>query len=124
MECLKENQGRKSGGCVCNTQLAITTLVSQSPCYDGETTCASESLQNTSHTAHSPRRDPSNIQQVVPDGSSLIRENLEDKNLSTAAQDIIMASWRKGTTKQYRLYLLRWTDFCQRENLSPYTRSL
>jgi hypothetical protein len=50
----------------------------------------------------------------------LIRENLEDKDLSTAAQNIIMASWRKGTTKQYRSYLLRWTDFCQRENLSPY----
>ena len=85
-----------------------------------ETTRASESVQNTSHTAQSPRRDPFNIQLVVPDGLPLIRENLEDKDLSTAAQNIIMASWRKGTTKQYRSYLLRWTDFCQRENLSPY----
>ena len=31
-----------------------------------------------------------------------------------------MASWRHSTTKQYRSYLLRWADFCQRENIQPY----
>ena len=32
-----------------------------------------------------------------------------------------MASWRKGTTKQYKTYLSRWTEFCQRENISTYS---
>ena len=52
---LKKIREEKVRGGGCNTQLANTTLVSQSPCYDGETTCASESVQNTSHTAQSPR---------------------------------------------------------------------
>lgn len=33
----------------------------------------------------------------------------------------IMTSWRKGTTKQYRSYLSRWTEFCKRQNISPYS---
>mgnify|MGYP002804058519 FL=1 len=40
--------------------------------------------------------------------------------MSNAAQNIIMASWRQSTTKQYKSYLLRWADFCQRENIQPY----
>ena len=38
-----------------------------------------------------------------------------------AAQNTIMASWRKGTTKQYRSYLSRWTNFCKKQQISPYS---
>ena len=47
----KIREEKVSGGGGCSTQMANTTLLSQSPCYDGETACASESVQNTSHTA-------------------------------------------------------------------------
>ena len=50
---------------------------------------------------------------------SLIRENLEYQNLSSSTKEIIMASWRKGTQKQYKSYLFRWEDYCNREQISP-----
>ena len=31
-----------------------------------------------------------------------------------------MASWRKGTTKQYKSYLERWEVFCRREKIPPH----
>ena len=96
-------------------------MVSQSTAYDRETSDTPESIQDPADTAKSPRRDPSNIPQVVTDGLPLIRENLIQKELSDAAQNIIMDSWRKGTTKQYRSYLSRWTDFCKRQQISPYS---
>ena len=37
------------------------------------------------------------------------------------AQDIIMAWWRKGTTKQYKSYLERWEEFCRQERISPHS---
>jgi len=43
---------------------------------------------------------------------SLICKKLNNKNLSTVAKDIIMASWRSGTGKQYHSYLGRWEKFC------------
>ena len=37
-------------------------------------------------------------------GLSLIRKSIEFQNLSASSTDIIMASWRKGTKKQYMSY--------------------
>ncbi|XP_076065157.1 uncharacterized protein LOC143039186 [Oratosquilla oratoria] len=34
--------------------------------------------------------------------------------------DIILASWKPGTGKQYRLHLKRWTQFCDRWNVNPF----
>ena len=101
--------------------MANAIVVSQSTGYDGETSDAPESIQDPADTANSPRPDPSNIPQVVPDGLPLIRENLMEKELSDAAQNIIMASWRKGRTKQYRSYLSCWTDFFKKQQISPYS---
>ena len=108
---------------MCVTKLANATVVPQSPGYDGETSDTPESIhgQDPADTAKSPRRDPLNIPQVVPDGLPLIRENLIQKELSDAAQNIIMNLWCKGTTKQYRSYLSRWTDFCKRQDIFPYS---
>jgi len=42
----------------------------------------------------------------------LVRKTLNNRNLSSAAKEIIMASWRPGTGKQYHSYLERWEKFC------------
>ena len=31
-----------------------------------------------------------------------------------------MASWRKGTKKQYMSYLMRWEEYCKREHIAPH----
>lgn len=60
------------------------------------------------------RCDPSTTQA----GLSLIRQTLIGHGLSTTAKDIIMASWRTGTTKQYDVYLKRWEQFCQSKEIN------
>ena len=31
-----------------------------------------------------------------------------------------MASWHKGTKKQYMSYLMRWEEYCKREHIAPH----
>ena len=50
-----------------------------------------------------------------PHNLPLIWENLEKYDLSADAKAIIMASWRPGTSKQYKTYLDKWQIYC-REN--------
>ena len=50
-------------------------------------------------------------------GLPLIREQLNNHNMSQTATDIIMASWRSGTSKQYQTYLKRWEKYCQSKDL-------
>ena len=41
-----------------------------------------------------------------------VRQLYSAKGLSAKAADILMASWRKGTKKQYKVYIERWRQFC------------
>ena len=63
------------------------------------------------------RCEPFTTQATLPPGLSLIRQTLIGHGLSTKAKDIIMASWRTGTTKQYDVYLKRWEQFCQSKGI-------
>ena len=63
------------------------------------------------------RCEPSTMQATLPPSLSLIRQTLIGHGLSTKANDIIMASWRTGTTKQYDVYLKRWEQFCQSKGI-------
>ena len=49
--------------------------------------------------------------QTEPPNLSLIRESLAKYNLSSSAKDVLMASWREGTSKQYHTYLKRWRQY-------------
>ena len=46
----------------------------------------------------------------------IIRKSLEGKNISGHSADIILASWRSGTQKQYQTYVNKWLNYsCERE---------
>ena len=46
----------------------------------------------------------------------IIRKSLEDENISGHSADIILASWRSGTQKQYQTYINKWLNYsCERE---------
>ena len=47
----------------------------------------------------------------------LVRKTLNTKNLSSAAKEIIMASWQPGIGKQYHSYLGRWEKFCAQKTI-------
>ena len=48
----------------------------------------------------------------------LVREQLQKLGLSSGTIDIIMASWRKSTGKQYTTYLSRWLTYCNDKKLN------
>ncbi|CAB4017117.1 Transposon Tf2-6 poly [Paramuricea clavata] len=55
---------------------------------------------------------------VLPDWPTRAWTNLERHKISATAKDVIMASWRESTKKQYRTYLTRWEQFCAERNIN------
>ena len=55
--------------------------------------------------------------QTEPPSLSLIRESLAKYNLSSSAKDVLMASWREGTSKQYHTYLKCWRQYCDDKDI-------
>jgi hypothetical protein len=47
----------------------------------------------------------------------VVRQQLEKTGLPRDTLDIIMASWRKNTGKQYNSYLSQWVVYCQTNNI-------
>ena len=54
----------------------------------------------------------------------LIWENLEMYDLSNEAKEIIMASWRPGTAKQYKTYLDKWQIYCRDKKINVFKPGL
>ena len=70
--------------------------------------------------AEPSRPNPPSTQTPLSPGLPLIREKLNHHNISTTATDIILASWRAGTNKQYQVYLKRWEQFCQSKGVDTF----
>ncbi|WAR01990.1 hypothetical protein MAR_008548 [Mya arenaria] len=58
-------------------------------------------------------------QQTTSNAMSYIRRSYEKRNLSEKSINIIMASWRKTTQKQYSTYINRWIHFCREREIDP-----
>ncbi|XP_061170177.1 uncharacterized protein LOC133179433 [Saccostrea echinata] len=56
--------------------------------------------------------------QTRPPNVPIIRRSIENHQLPENVTSIIMSSWRRGTTKQYRCYLNKWEIFCSRRNIN------
>ena len=65
----------------------------------------------------SSRGSTPSLAQTEPPSLSLIRESLGKYNLSSSAKDVLMASWREGTSKQYYTYLKRWRQYCDDKDI-------
>ena len=48
-----------------------------------------------------------------------IRKSLQSLGFSESATNIITYSWRTGTKKQYKTYLQRWIQFCNKRKIDP-----
>ena len=76
-------------------------------------------LRKTGHTpvTKSSRESTPNLAPTEPPNLSLIRKCLGKYNLSSSAKDILMASWRGGTSKQYQTYLKRCRKYCDDKDI-------
>ncbi|MPC72524.1 hypothetical protein E2C01_066834 [Portunus trituberculatus] len=55
------------------------------------------------------------------DGLLAVRTQLGARGVSEEGTEIIMASWKPGTERQYSPHIKRWSDFCSRGNINPLT---
>ena len=97
---------------MCVAKLADTTVVPKSNAHGHEITGQAKSMQDAAVSAKPTGTDTPLTQQAGPLNMPLVRKTLNTKNLSSSAKEIIMASWRPGTGKQYHSYLGRWEKFC------------
>ena len=113
----EENKGGQSHRRMYPSPLANTGLVSNGGKNGGpQKRCTStQSIPATSPESFRP--DPPSTQAPLSPSLPLIREQLTNHNMSQTATDIIMASWRSGTSKQYQTYLKRWEKYCQSKDL-------
>ena len=51
---------------------------------------------------------------------SIVRASLEKEGIKEQSIDIIMASWRGATKKQYESYIQRWIKYCTRHDLDSF----
>ena len=68
--------------------------------------------KTSAEIALQPRSHSSPAFKVSTPGLSLVRESLCEKGLREKTLEIIMASWRDSTQKQYAGYLQKWQRFC------------
>ena len=83
-------------------------------------TGVSQSKERPTSVAKPSQGNSSNLAQIEPIRLSLIREGLNKYDLSPGAKDVLMASWREGTSKQYQTYLGRWQQYCRDKNIDVF----
>lgn len=110
---ISQRQSRGNYGCttLANTDMVLgATETSSGLSTDsstGELIVTGEFQENTSAE-----------RQTASDSLSLIRQCYKSRNISGKATEIILASWRVGTQKQYVTYIKKWISFCSKRQIN------
>lgn len=101
-----------------NTSIvANSDLVSS--CHGTFNTKTSSVTTQTEIIIYSSNRQNSSITKSnAPDSMSTIRRNYESEGISRNATNIILASWRRSTQKQYATYISKWILFCDKRKIN------
>lgn len=95
------------------------SLVSEDVSNVNQSSSSSTEGRLLAAVASQQNQSPPVVAQTSTDGMSLVRRGLRQQNISTRTCDIMMESWRTGTTKQYRVYLDKWKNFATARNENP-----
>ena len=113
-----ENSGRQSCGDLRTPGQADSGLVFPSDANVPTTTCPVKTGENTLVTAQLTRANTPNAQSTESILVCLLSGKIQKKlGLPSGTVDIILASWRGSTCKQYNSFLSRWLHFCQTNNI-------
>ena len=108
----RQSKGNITDPCVANTDLVSTcppTTVEPTLDFQAITKPATScSLQGATSTTQNP----------ASDGLSFIRNTFAQQDLSSNITDILMASLRTGTKKQYKTYVERWLPFFRERKIN------
>ena len=102
---------RRSTGSHCSAPVANISLVATTVEPSHSISCHSTSAQGLTDT--SSQRDGTPPKDQAKDGGmSVIREFYQTQGISQSATQLLLASWRGGTKKQYDVHIKKWTKFC------------
>jgi len=102
--------------------VANTDLVSDSHENANKKTSYS-STKELSVSATSDKR-ASTSSKISPDGMQGVRSLYRKQGFSRAATNIIMSSWRNSTKREYKCYISRWFQYCDRQQISRFSVSV
>ncbi|XP_022789131.1 uncharacterized protein LOC111328861 [Stylophora pistillata] len=54
----------------------------------------------------------------------LVRKSLEGRGLSESATSFILQSWRKGTKQRYKLFIIKWEQYCCQRKINRFSATL
>ena len=89
-----------------------------------ETTDTAETVPRPIDTTGLTKKTPPTTQKAPPAGMLLIRKKLDEHQLSDSTKEVIMASWRQGTAKQYQSFLIRWEQYCVVNNVNTFCATI
>jgi hypothetical protein len=101
---------------VANTNLVASCHENASP----ETSTATTKRDVPIFTKQPKRKTPTPPENV-PDNVSLIREQLENRGFSATATNVMEASWRSGTRRQYECTLSKWKLYCSESEIDTFS---
>lgn len=118
-----ENKGGKSQRMDCCSSVAVPTLDGSAPsAVGGGPSAHTEKEEGAPASILNGRASNNEAHQF--DGLSAVRMQFGDRGVSEQGAEIIMASWKPGTEKQYSPHIKRWSQFCGRGNINPLTPSV
>ena len=118
-----ENQGRKGNGCSCGTSMEDTTLVRIA---DGTTCgCSGIATEQGQTIGTPPSTSTTSVDpQDAHDGMQGVRQLFRQQGFSSKTIDILLASWKPSTRRQYGVPIRRWLSYCGKRNINPIQTSL
>ena len=109
----RNGPGRRNFDC---TNMANTSLVASDVKTVNKAPSCSSSAEKSVKTAQQ-QSTPSSCKNGV-NGLLHIRESYEARGISESTCNLLMASWRPGTQKQYQVYIQKWSHFCTRRKIN------
>ena len=107
-----------------STNLAFPTVVCQVASHVHRSSQATPAAPGPAGAAAGARETSPPSQETPSDGISYLRDTLKSAGISGTAASLILAAWRKTTTKQYCTYWQRWFKFCSQRKMSPLQASV
>ena len=72
-----------------------------------------------SSSAGSLKRATSTAQKTSASSSTYLREAFKARGFQAKTCELLCASWREGTQKQYDVYIKKWQQFCVERQANP-----
>ena len=106
-------QSRRDSDCA---HMANTSLVAPDVEIVDKTSSCSSTTKKTADATQHDQTSPASRRNGT-DGLLHIRRSYETRGISESACNLLMASWRPGTQKQYQVYIQKWSNFCAQRKI-------